>query len=662
MKDFFLFGVLGLGAGAVYAILGLGLVVVYRGSGVVNFAHGAIALFTTYQYVDFTDRGVDSGLAVVLTLLLAGLGGVLLYWLVFRPLRRAPQLAKLVATLGLLLVLQAGAGLVYGTETVVVQSIVPTETIELFDTTFGRDRLWLLGITVVLTIGLWALYRFTRFGIATEAAAESEKGAVLLGYSPDRIGAINWAIGCALAAAAGILIAPITSLSGTTFTLLVIPALAAALLGRFSSFGLTALAGLLIGVAQSEITRYQADLPSWFPQQGLKEGFPFLVIIIAMIVTGKLIPPRGSLTSGNPPLASPARFRLVPAGVIAAVVMLAYVVFDGSATYQGAITASLIAATIALSLVVVTGYVGQISLAQMTFAGVGAFAVSKLAEENGVPFIPAILLAALIAVPIGVLIGLPALRVRGVNLAIVTIGAAVAIDSFVFQNSEWSGGIDGLHVPDPEIFGWSIAASDHPQRFGAFALVVLGICAFMVCNLRGSGVGRKMLSVRDNERAAAAAGVNVAATKLQAFAMSAFIASLGGTVLAYQTGTIAFERFAPLTSIFVVAIAYIGGIASVGGALVAGSLVSGGIVFTVLEEVGALESWQGVISGALLIVIVMRLPDGLAVGSYRTVDRIRARFGGPPVPVALGGDSDLAAGAASSDDASAEPSSVPSGT
>ncbi len=235
---------------------------------------------------------MDKGLAFAVTLALSAIGGVLIYTLVIRPLRQAPQLAKLVVTLGLLLALQSAATLVYGSETRAVPAILPTDSVTILDVSFGRDRLWLLGIMVGLAIVLWAIYRFSRFGLATQASAESEKGAVLLGYSPDAIGAANWAIACALAATAGILIAPITSLTGTTFTLLIIPALAAALIGRFSSFGLTALTGVLIGIAQSEITRYQTEFPSWLPQQGLKDSLPFVIIIVAMVATGKLIPPR----------------------------------------------------------------------------------------------------------------------------------------------------------------------------------------------------------------------------------------------------------------------------------------------------------------------------------------------------------------------------------
>ncbi len=627
MHDVLLFAVLGLGAGAVYAILGLGLVLVHRGSGVVNFAHAAIALFAAYVFVDLTDRGLDHWTAFAVTLVLAACGGVLIYFLVIRPLREAPALARLVATLGVLLTLQSLMPIVFGLDARTVPSLLPSDPVEVLGVTFGRDRLWLLGITIVLTVVLSAAYRFTRFGRATQAAAENEKGAILLGYSPTMIGAANWAIACSLAAVAGILIAPITSLSATTFTLLILPALAAALVGRFSSFSLTALTGVLIGVTQSEITRYQGELPGWFPQQGLKDALPFLVIIVAMIVTGKLIPRRGTLSEGRPPFATPGLIRPRWVLVGAAAVMLGLIVAEGSTTYESAITYSMIAGIVSLSLVVVTGYVGQISLAQMSFAGVGAFAVSKLAEENGVPFLPALALSALIAVPIGLLIGLPALRVRGVNLAIVTIGAAVAIDSFIFQNTDWSGGFDGLGVPKPTLFGWSIDPAAHPQRFGAFVLVVLIACAVMVCQLRRSDTGRRMLAVRDNERAAAANGVNVAATKLQAFALSAFIAALGGSILAYQSGRISFQRFSPLQSIFLVAIAYTAGIASVSGGILAGVLAGGGLSFVLVGEL-VLDDWYGVISGVVLIVVVITQPDGMAVSwsrLTRRIGRLRAR-------------------------------------
>jgi len=624
VQDFFLFAMLGLGAGAVYAILGLGLVLVYRGSGVVNFAHGAMAMFATFTYVRLVDGGMRETVAMTLTLALSGVGGVLLYLLIFRPLREAPALAKIVATLGLLLALQSLAVIVFGTETRQVKSLLPTETVTIFDVSFGRDRLWLFVVTVVIAIALWALYRFSRFGLATQAASENEKGAILLGYSPTLIGAANWALSAILAAIAGILIAPITALTATGFTLLIIPALAAALLGRFTSFALTAAAGILIGVGQSEITLY-------WNQTGAKEALPFIVIILAMVATGKLVPARGTLTEGRNPVAPLTRLRPVAIIAGAALVLVGLFAFDRS--LQSALLTSLILAVVALSLVVVTGYVGQISLAQMTFAGVGALAVSKLADGAGVPFPLSILLAALVAVPVGVVIGLPALRVRGVNLAVITIGAAVAIDAMVFQNGDYTGGIDGSPVPDPTLFGLELNPIAHPERYGVFALIVLVLIGGAVANLRRSPTGRRWLAVRHNERAAAAAGINVAAAKLQAFALSAFIAALAGGMLAYLTNRVAFAQFGPIQSIFVVTVAYIGGIASVAGALIAGLLANGGFVFTALGELFDAGRYEGVSTGLLLILVAIFYPDGLAVGLHRASDWVRDRLiRRPPSP------------------------------
>lgn len=621
MQDFFLFAMLGLGSGAVYAILGLGLVLVYRGSGVVNFAYGAMAMFATFQYVDMVEGGMRETTALALTLLMSAVGGVLLYLLIFRPLRDAPALAKIVASLGLLLALQQLAVIQYGTQTRAVQSILPDEVMTVFDVSFGRNRIWLFVITVIIAMFLWALYKYSRFGIATQAAAENEKGAILLGYSPTMIGAANWALASMLAALAGILIAPITSLTTTGFTLLIIPALAAALLGRFTSFAITAAAGIAIGIGQSEITNY-------WDQPGAKDALPFVVIILAMVATGKLVPARGSLTEGRSPFAPLSRLNLsnIVFGAVGVVAVVAGLyLFDRS--LQSALLTTLIISIVALSLVIITGFVGQISLAQMTFAGLGALFVSKLADGSGVPFPLSIFLAALVTVPAGIVLGLPALRVRGVNLAVVTIGAAVAVQSMVFDNGDITGGIDGSPVPDPTLFGLDLAPIAHPERYGIFVLIVLVLLVLAVVNIRRGSVGRRWLAVRQNERAAAASGINVAAVKLQAFALSAFVAALAGGMLAYMTNRVAFGQFSPLQSIFVVAIGYIGGIASVGGALIAGMLASGGFFYSFLGEFFDSGRYDAVFSGILLILIAIFYPDGLAVAIGRGWNWIRSRLG-----------------------------------
>jgi branched-chain amino acid transport system permease protein len=606
MRDVLLFAILGLGAGSAYALIALGIVLIQKGTGAVNFAQGAIAGCSAIFFASATNNGMSKLGAMALALAMGAGLGVLFYVLVMRPLRHAPLLARIVATLGLMIVLSALAVKIWGSLAVVAPSLFPTDSLTVFDVAFGVDRLYLLGTTVVLTAVLWAVYRFTTFGIATRAVAESERGASLLGYSPDLIGAANWALGCMLAALAGVMIAPLTTLDIAPLTLLVLPALAAALVGRFTSFGITLAVAVAIGVVQS-----------------------------------LLIPARGTLSLARLPLAPASRFRPVAGALAAGLVILGLVTLDR--TYQGGITTSLIIVVIALSAVVVTGYVGQISLMQMAFAGIGGFMVSKLGENAGIPFPWPILLAALVTVPVGVLLGLPAVRVRGINLAVVTLGAAVAVYAVVFQNVDWTGGASGSQVPSPAVFGFSLDAVSHPVRFGIFALIVTTLMIVAVISLRRSALGRRMLAVRSNERAAAANGINVVATKLQAFALSAFIASVGGGVLAYQLGAIAADRFSPMQSIVLLAVAYIGGIATVGGAIAAGVIVNGGFLYVLLSNVEGIASWWVVISGAALLLTAVTQPDGIAVAMGQQArwikQRLRGGAGRPsaPPPVAVSG-------------------------
>jgi branched-chain amino acid transport system permease protein len=630
MKDVLLFAILGIGAGASYALIALGIVLIQKGSGAVNFAQGAIAGCSAIFFASATNNGVGKVEALLIALAGAAVLGIVFYVLVMRPLRNAPLLARIVATLGLMIVLSALAVKVWGSLSVVAPSLFPTTSLTIFKIAFGVDRLWLLGTTILLTVVLWAVYKFTRFGIATRAVAESERAASLVGLSPDLIGGANWALGCMLAAFAGVMIAPLTTLDISPLTLLVLPALAAALVGRFSSFGITTAVALGIGIIQSLMVRY-------WTQQGVNDAVPFVIVIITMIAGGKLIPARGTLSLARLPLAPRSRFRLVPALVATAVVVVGLLTLNG--TYQGGISTSLVTVIIALSAVVVTGFVGQISLMQMAFAGIGGFMVSKLGVNAGIPFPWPIILAALVAVPVGIVLGAPAVRVRGINLAVVTLGAAVAVSAVIFQNAHWTGGVSGSQVPSPGFFSFSIDPVKYPVRFGIFALGVTLLMIAAVINLRRSPFGRRMLAVRSNERAAAVIGINVVATKLQAFALSAFIAGIGGGVLAYQLGAIAFERFSPMASITLLAIAYIGGIATVGGAIAAGVIVNGGVLYVLLSNVGGIASWWVVISGAALLLTAVTQPDGIAVAMGQQAqwvkDRLRGGAGRPSAPPAV---------------------------
>jgi ABC-type branched-subunit amino acid transport system permease subunit len=243
--------------------------------------------------------------------------------------------------------------------------------------------------------------------------------------------------------------------------------------------------------------------------------------------------------------------------------------------------------------------------------------LSHLSQNWGVPFPFSLLLAAAAAVPVGILIGLPALRVRGVNLAVITLAAAAAIDALVFNPAWFSGGLGGRTVPPPTIFGLNLGVAggnSYPRVvFGVFLLVVVTLIGLSVARMRGSATGRMLIAVRSNERAAAAAGIRVAPAKLFAFALSAFIAGLGGGLLGYLQGTVSAPTFATFTSLALLAIAYVAGIGRVAGAVIAGLLMSAnGLFVNFLNEHLSIGQYQTIVAGIALALTAIKNPDGVA--------------------------------------------------
>src|SRR3954466_9080054 len=312
MSSYILFLLLGLGAGAVYAMLALGLVLKYRAGGVVDFGHGAVAMFIAYVYLGLREDGslqfpwviiphslslgspLATGPAIVVSLVYAATLGAIMYWLIYRPLRNATALTRVCASVGTMLALQAIAVLNYGTTAKSTPTILPPEPLAIGGITVPSDRLWFAGIVVVLAAVLAAVYRFTRFGLATRASAENETGAALVGLSADRIGAGNWIIATVLAGIAGILIAPVSTVDPTSYTLFIVPALGVALVARFRSFGIAALAGMALGMLQSEITKLLTVF-DWLPEQGVPQALPFLLILVAMTLLASGVGARGTV-------------------------------------------------------------------------------------------------------------------------------------------------------------------------------------------------------------------------------------------------------------------------------------------------------------------------------------------------------------------------------
>jgi branched-chain amino acid transport system permease protein len=643
VSDHLLFLIVGLGAGAAYAALAMALVTTYRGTGVVNIAQGAMAVWVAFVYDELRREGdlvlpagrvdLGGGLAAG-PALLAGLAtaaalGLVIHLVVFRPLRSAPPLAKVVASVGVAIVLQALAVLRFGTGRRAVPPVLPDDPVHLGPLSFSQDRIWLAALVAALAAALWARGRFTRAGLATRAAAESERGAILLGWSPDRLAAATWVLAAVVGGGVAMVVAPTVGLDPVSWTLMVVPGLACALVGRLSAVGTACAAGLALGAVESEITFLSTRdwWPSW-ATVGVAESVPLIVIVVALFVLGRRLPERGAAAVDPLPAVPTPRVRAPVMGVLVVAGLAALMLTDGS--YRFGVITSMIAALLALSLVVLTGYVGQISLAQAAFAGTAGFVVSKLG--TGLPFPLPLLVGALAATALGLLVAVPALRVRGVQLAVVTLAAGVAIEQFVFQNPELAGAQGNL-VPDPRLFGLDLAIRRGAElarwQFGALVLVVLTVAALAVANLGRSATGRALLAVRSNERAAASLGVDVAAAKLLAFAASAFLAGLGGALTGYSRGQLSADSFAVSLSLTLLAFAYLGGITSVGGALVAGALAPLGIGYVVLDRTFDLGRHYLLVSGILLVATAVLNPGGIA-GTVR--GRLARRSRSSPVP------------------------------
>ncbi len=376
---------------------------------------------------------------------------------------------------------------------------------------------------------------------------------------------------------------------------------------------------------------------SWFPQYGAREGLPFLVIIVAMVFLGERLPDRGSVAQFKMPAIPQAKVTLlavlIPVG--AAVVGLLVL----GPLWRGAIMTTTIFTVLALSLVLLAGFGGQPSLAQMAFAGVAGFSLSKLAMQWDIPFPIAPIVASLVAMIFGIIVGIPALRVRGTNLAIITLAGGVAIAEFIFKDPRFVGDAStgGAKVPNPKLGNWDLGlilgSNSSRPVFGILLVVVALALAIAVANIRNSASGRRMLATRSNERAASASGVNIARVKLEVFAASAFIAGVGGCMIAYRFGSVSDASFGAVASLTALAVAYLGGITCVSGAVTSGITASAGVSFYLLSTVtDTFGQWEVFIGGLFLILTAILNPEGIA-GGIRTqiAERRAATRGRDPV-------------------------------
>ncbi|TVZ05232.1 ATP-binding cassette domain-containing protein [Trebonia kvetii] len=648
METVLLFILLGLGSGALIAGIGLGVVATYRGSGVINLSTGAIAMLGGYAFWSLTSGKIASLphlVALPLALLFVLAVGALLEFAVYRPLRNASPLGKLIASLGVLLIAQSSMLLAFGVTQQASPSVLPTKLIHMLGSGITLDRFLLAAIVIAATAVLAAVYQWTKFGLATRAASENEVAAMLGGVSPGTISLSNSLIAAFIAGSLGILASSVTQLDPSTLPLQIIPALAAALIARFTSFGLVTVAAFGIGILDSLLQLASSE--AWFPQSGgvaipgTTDLLAFLIIIGVLFWRGARIPGRGEVLERRLPEA-PRPQHLWRSALIfggGAAVLLVVFPFD----FRNALINTLIGILMALSLVVITGFVGQISIIQLALAGAAGFTISHMASNFGITFPLAALAGIAVAVAIGVVTAISAVRVRGVSLAVVTLAGAVAINSFGFQNTTWGGGGLGSPVPEMNWFGLDLGPNagfrgiDGNQPSPVFGWVVL-IFVILACvgvgYLRRGKLGQQMLAVRSNERAAAAAAINPRTVKLYAFSIAAFIAGVAGCLYAYNFGSVSSDRFDAFTALSLIAFAYAGGITLISGAVFAGLISAQAMIPYALDKwFGLNGNWFLLFGGVILIFTLLGNPTGVAGDFYRRTHK-KARVKAPEVDAA----------------------------
>lgn len=571
LQTFFTFLVLGVTIAAVYAISATGLVVTYITSNVFNFAHGAIGMFLAFAYWELrVNRGWPTPLALLVTLgVVAPLIGGLLDVLVMRRLVRGASTAtKLVVTLALLLAFQGMALAIWGIELRALPGLWGDRSITVLDLVITWDQLTTVLTALGVAFGLRVLFTRTRLGVAMRAVVDNPELCAIKGLNPNRVTAASWSLGSMLAGLAAILVAPGLNLEVNTLSLLVVSAYAAAVVGRMQSLPAVFVGALLLGISQTMLIGY-------LPQdnelvRNLKPALPFLLLFGALLLRPERRLPERSSTHAEPAPPSLA----VSAALGAAAVVVALSVSGSLSPFQ-LLTGSkaLLFTCVTLSLVLLTGLSGQVSLMQMSFAGIGAVVLGKLGADF--PWIAGVAVAALAAATVGVLVALPVLRLRGIYLALSTLAFAILMDGLFFGNSSILGGGESLQVPRPEILGVDLT-SERAMFVVTAAAAALFANAFLA--VRRSSFGRMLGALRDSPTACQTMGMSLTTIKLQVFGLSALMAGAAGALLGalqVRVGALDFLYFRSLT---VVLVATIFGITSVSGA------VLGAFFFVVLPE------------------------------------------------------------------------------
>ncbi len=599
MQEFIRYVILGIPLGCVFGLVAVSLVLTYKTSGVFNLAFAAQAYLAAAVYYDVHVRHEWPIIPafVFVVLIVSPLVGFLLDRLVFRWLRGASPIGKLVSALGILVALPEivkiwlGDGQTFGITGIwwddnALYRFFGDYTVD------GRQMAILVSVVVVVVL-LVLLFRYTAIGLQMRAVVESPRLTELAGVNADRSSAAAWMLSSAMAGLAGVLLAPFSAtLTVSDFTTLLIAAIAAAAFARLTSIPMALLGGILLGIAQQLLAGYLP--PASLLARNLKPSLPFAVLFLLLLFWPGLRNRRETtdpLSGADPPppsLASATRskgFTLSTHifGTVFVVVVSYIALFRADSFWLSLLTLTLVYSVIFLSITVITGMGGQISLCQATFAGIGAFTTAQLVSAMGSNVVLAMIVGAVVSAAVGALLAVPVLRLAGIYLSLATLAFALMFENVLVPVGWIGGGVTPVRVPRPVIGPFDLANN---KSFFVFCFIVLAIVSVLVIFVRRGTTGHYLDALRGSETAAQSIGINPAKAKVIAFALSAGIAGLGGGLLAMKKGLALPTDYAYFFGFVFVVVVVSTAARTVEGA------INAGFAFTILPVI--LSDWFGI--------------------------------------------------------------------
>jgi branched-chain amino acid transport system permease protein len=601
MAEFWALTVAGIATyGCVYALTALGLVVTYATSATLNLAQGALGMMGAYLYWQLSvDFGLPPWAAFILVvLIIAPVVGALMARYLVQPVRAYGQAAQLSVSIGVLLMLFAIATSAWSPSTGrTVPQFFNGRTLTVAGVVLTWDEVVILALTAAAALGLRLVLFHTRAGTASRAVADNLELVALTGAWPLRYAQAGWAAGAAFAAAAGILIVPLVTLNITTLTLVVINGYGAAVAGRLKNLPVTLLAGLGLGLVQSYAVGYLPVGQAW---STLEQILPMIILFGLLIMVGLPLSRGGSqrLAPISPAAPWPRVATTVGLFAIAALATDVLLPASGWTTINSGVALGIIM----LSLLLLSGYGGQVSLCQLSLAGLGAFAMSKVGGTGG--SLLGLLAAVGLAGAAGACIAALVHRRRGITMALATLAVAVGLDQAFFSNARIFGTNLSIAVARPHLPGLSL---DGNRTYFVSLCIIFGALALGLEAVRKSRFGRRLLAMSDNPVAGATIGISGFWTNVLLFGAAGALAGLGGALYGGAQVAVGPDNFNFLLNLTVFLIAVVWGIRTTGAMLLAGvSLALGPFVQSHLSQPPDVLS----LTVGLTAISVARAPDG----------------------------------------------------